>query len=108
VTRKKLFFASVGIAVPMTILFVLFVIFLRALAPSIFGKYVIWAFYWPFPLLVQPLCLNEKPAVALTLVLALLADIGFFSILSYCALRAVGRLSKRKQNLATPPHPPVF
>lgn len=92
----------------MTILFVIFVLFLRALAPGMFGKYVIWAFYWPFPLLVQPLCLNENRAVVLTLVLAILADITFFAIVTYCTLRAVRRLSKQRQNLTTPPQPPIF
>lgn len=92
----------------MTVLFVVFVLFLRALAPGTFGKYVIWAFFWPFPLLVQPLCLSENRAVVLTLVLAILADITFFSILTYCTLRAVRRLSKQNQNLSTPPQPPIF
>ena len=107
-TRKKLFFASVGMGVLMTVLFVVFVLFLRALAPGTFRKYVIWAFFWPFPLLVKPLCLSESRAVVLTLVLAILADITFFSILSYCTLRAVRRLSKQNQNLTTPPQPPIF
>ena len=107
-TRIKLFFASVGTGVLMTVLFVLFVIFLRALAPGTFGKYVVWLFYWPFPLLVQPLCLSESRVLALTLVLAILADITFFSALSYGTLRAVRRLSKQNQNLTTPPQPPLF
>ena len=107
-TRKKLFFASVSTGVLMTVLFVIFVLFLRALAHGTFGKYVIWAFLWPFPLLVQPLCLSETRAVVLTLVLAILADITFFSMLTYCTLRAVRRLSKQNQNLTTPPQPPIF
>jgi hypothetical protein len=108
VTRKKLFFASVGIGVLTTVLFVFLVLFLRALAPGMFGKYVIWAFLWPFPLLVQPLCLSENRAVFLTLTLAILADITFFSTLTYWTLRALRRLTKQNQNLATPPQPPIF
>ena len=92
----------------MTVLFVVLVLFLRALAPGTFGKYLIWAFIWPFPLLVQPFCLSENRAVVLTLVLAILADITFFSILTYCTLRAVRRLSKQNQNLSNPPPPPIF
>ena len=107
-TRKILFFASVSTGVLMTVLFVIVALFLRALAPGTFGKYVIWAFLWPFPLLVQPLCLSENRAVVVTLVLAILADITFFSMLFYCTLRAVRRLSKQNQNLTTPPQPPIF
>jgi len=107
----KLFFLSLGVGLLIPALLLVSMLTLKILVPgTTSGMFGLWFFFWPMPFLLRLFpSLTSERAMLLAFAVGTLVDIAFFSLLAYCGLRAMRRLSKRKQEPSVvPPQPPTF
>lgn len=106
----KLYLASLGLGVLMSVFLFLFLIFLRALfRETAFGELVVMLYFGPAFLLAR-LCLGLSTGalVALSLAIVQCLSIAIFSLISYWILRTIQRSRRGRLETPAPPQPPPF
>jgi hypothetical protein len=106
----KLYLASLGVGILISVFLFLFSIFLRALfRETAFGDWLIWFYSWPAFLLARlRLGLSSVTLVVLSLAIVQLLSIGIFSFISYWILRTIQRSRRGRLDTPVPPQPPPF
>lgn len=108
--RIKLFLASLGIGILVTVFLLGSLLFLRALFPETrtsMGVFWMYTCCWPIVLIRYFPGLTVTAMVVLSFVLATVLDVIILAVVTYLILKAT--LAKRARGrLEAPPQPPTF
>lgn len=108
--RMKLFFASLGVGILVTVFLLAGLLFVQALFPETrnsMGMFWVYTFAWPIILVRRFPGLSVTGMLVLSFVLATVLDVIIVTAVTYLIFRAT--LAKRgRARLEAPPQPPTF